>query len=121
MRLPTLTATVMSEMISWPWAALFLLGALSRNQSGNGMALRRCPGDAGEKLQRQLVRVRRLSGNLDNLLDSPLAVRAVPCPDGRRKVLQRDNHTHKSVGFCGVMGRTNLEDQLVLLAQAENL
>src|SRR5271170_216980 len=62
--------------------------------------------------RRQLARFRGLSRNLDDFLylEFPVrsSTRAMPQPDGTGKILQRYNHTDKTVSLRGIVGRAQL-------------
>src|SRR6266851_9911239 len=69
--------------------------------------------------RRQDFRIGRFGGNLDDLLDPPRAVVAMPVPDGRRQILQRHDYAEKSVGLGWIVRRAQLKRHLLFLADIE--
>ena len=68
--------------------------------------------------RRQVLGGRGLGRDLDHLLHLParraVGALAVPHPDGRREILERDHHAHEAVALRRVVRRPELEHHLLL-------
>ena len=71
--------------------------------------------------RRQLILARRLGRNLDDLLHRPFVAVAVPGPDRGGEVLEADHAIDEAIGLGRVVRRTQLEDQLVFVAEVDGL
>ena len=75
--------------------------------------------------RRQLFRIGRLGGNFDHFPDRPFAVLAVvlaiPHPDRRRKIFQRNHHADETVSLVGIVRRPQFQHHLLLRTQIEFL
>ena len=71
--------------------------------------------------RRQLVGIRRLGGDLDDLLHRPAVAVLVPGPDGGGEVLQADDAVDEAMGLGRVVRRPQLENELVVRAEVDLL
>src|SRR5580700_535760 len=52
-------------------------------------------------------------GNVDYFLNSPFAIVAMPDPNRRREIFQRDYHSEKTVSSGGIVSRPQLQRHLI--------
>jgi hypothetical protein len=79
--------------------------------------------DGAEVLQdrREPIGVRRLRRDLDDLADRPRPVLPIPEPHGGGEILQGEDHPGEPVGLRRIVGRSELQDHLMLRPQIQAL
>src|SRR6266481_2836025 len=70
---------------------------------------------------RQEIRVRRFSRNFDYFCCAPMTIIALPQPDRRREILQRDDNSGEAKCSRRVMRRPQFQNHLVFLAEIDRL
>src|SRR5215831_15209065 len=68
-----------------------------------------------------MVGVGRFGGDFDDLPDRPALAITVPDPDRRREIFEADDTVDEAMGLRRIVRRTQLEDELVLLAEIDLL